>query len=67
MQTLQIGNPVSMEVTTLYYVRQQLQLIFFFKSETPMSLVLGGIRTQNLLISGETTKSSCLGAFGLGG
>ena len=32
------------------------------KSETPLSLVLGGIRTHNLLIFGLTTKSSCLGA-----
>ena len=32
------------------------------KSETPLSLVLGGVRTHNLLISGLTTKPSCLGA-----
>ena len=32
------------------------------KSETPLSLVLGGIRTHNLLVFGLTTKPSCLGA-----
>ena len=30
--------------------------------ETPLSLVLGGIQTHNLLIFGQTTKPSCLGA-----
>ena len=35
---------------------------FSFKSETSLSLVLGLIRTHNLLIFGQTTKLSCLEA-----
>ena len=31
-------------------------ILYFVKSETPLSLVLGGIRTHNLLIFGLTTK-----------
>ena len=34
---------------------------FFFKSETPLNLVLGGIRTHNLLIFGQTSKPPSLG------
>ena len=34
---------------------------YFFKSETQWSFVLGGIRTHNLLIVGQTTKPPCLG------
>ena len=34
----------------------------FAKSETPLSFILGGIRTRNLLIFGLTTKPFCLGA-----
>ena len=34
----------------------------FFSNLTPLSLVLGGIQTHNLLIFGQTTKPSCLGA-----
>ena len=37
-------------------------VLYFVKSDTPLSLVLGGIRTDNLLIFGLTTKLSCLGA-----
>ena len=32
------------------------------KSEIPLTLVLGGIRTHKLLIFGLTTKPSCLEA-----
>ena len=35
---------------------------YFFQSETPLCLVLGGIRTHNLLIFVLTTKPYCLGA-----
>ena len=35
---------------------------YFVKSETPLSLVLGGIRTHNILIFGLITKPSCQGA-----
>ena len=38
----------------------QNNLNIFFKSETPLSLVLGGIRTHNLLIFVQTSKPSCL-------
>ena len=41
-------------ILRLYYI--------FLKSETPLRFVLGGIWTQNLLIFGQTPKSSCLGA-----
>ena len=36
-------------------------IVYFVKSETPLSLVLGGIQTHTLLILGLTTKPSCLG------
>ena len=39
-----------MDVTILY---------FFFKFETPLSLILGGMRIHNLLILGQTSKPSC--------
>ena len=37
-----------------------LLIIFFFKSETPLSLDLGGIQTDSLLIFGQTPKPSCI-------
>ena len=36
----------------------QMELV---KSETSLNLVMGGIRTHNLLIFGLTTRPSCLG------
>ena len=35
------------------------RILLFLKSGTPLSLVLGGIRTHNLLIFGQTTNASC--------
>ena len=39
------------------------EFIYCVKSETPLSLFLGGIRTHNLLIFGLTTKPSCRGVL----
>ena len=47
----------------LTMIDAQSNFYIFKKSETPLSLVLGGIRTHNLLIFGQTTKSFCLGAW----
>ena len=37
-----------------FLLQKELQVLYFFKSETP-SLVLGGTRTHNLLILGQTS------------
>ena len=39
-----------------HHGRMHCSVIYFVKSETPLSLVLGGIRTHNLRIYGLTTK-----------
>ena len=36
--------------------------IIISKSKTSLSLVMGGIRTHNLLIFGQTPKPSCQGS-----
>ena len=38
-------------------------ILYLFKSETPLSLVLGGIRTYNLLIFGLIPKPSYFEAW----
>ena len=49
-------------VFSLYHLLFAGHHVIFFKSEAQLSLVLGGIRTHNLLILGQTPKSLCLGA-----
>ena len=36
-------------------------LLYSFKSETPLSFVLGGIQSNNVLIFGQTPQPFCLG------
>ena len=49
----------------LYYVAFVMLLLVFivFKSQSKQVLVLGGTRTHNLLICGQTPKPSCLKAW----
>ena len=46
---------------TWYVESRNLLIVYSLKSETPLSLVLGGIRTHNLLIFGHTVHTLLYG------